>query len=561
MSVTRRINVPLVAVAVALAAAFIWVAPPEARASSWTSRGPIAISTNTGFTLANGVTGGSGTPQDPYIISGWEISDTGPDNIYLQDTDAHVVLRHLYVHADTPITNGIVLLNVSNGVLEDVRASESRYGLSASASNLVVRNSTFDSNAYDGIAITSSIRVQIENNTVAANRHGLQIVGATDVTISRNTVSSNGLAAGEPSGIVVRDSTRIRIEGNSVVSNALGGVHVETSTNVSVRANTISRTYDGMSLRGVPDAVVIENTFSNDDYAVRLVASPRSRIESNTVNSSRVGLVLEGDILGSSDDVMVVENDIETTEIGIWVAYVRSATVSENQFTGNGFGLGARLVGTSEILVHRNNFVSNRIGAEDEGGGTGNLWDEGYPRGGNYWSDYAGVDACSGPLQNDCRAPDGIGDSAYTIQGTGSDTYPRMALYLRGGPTPPAARFSVTPSPAAVGEAVTVDASSSSDGQDPAAMLEVRWDWEGDGAWDTDWSAAKTWSHAFGAAGAYSIRLEVRDGNGMTNITTRALEIVEGRGSPWLLTIALGAGTAAAGVAAAFLYRSRRRAR
>ena len=43
-----------------------------------------------------------------------------------------------------------------------------------------------------------------------------------------------------------------------------------------------------------------------------------------------------------------------------------------------------------------------------------NVWDYGYPSGGNYWSDYVGVDAKSGPHQ-DLLGSDGVGDTLYVI--------------------------------------------------------------------------------------------------------------------------------------------------
>jgi len=45
-----------------------------------------------------------------------------------------------------------------------------------------------------------------------------------------------------------------------------------------------------------------------------------------------------------------------------------------------------------------------------------NIWDDGYPSGGNYWSDYAGVDADG----------DGIGDTPYIIDDNNIDHYPLM---------------------------------------------------------------------------------------------------------------------------------------
>jgi hypothetical protein len=53
-----------------------------------------------------------------------------------------------------------------------------------------------------------------------------------------------------------------------------------------------------------------------------------------------------------------------------------------------------------------------------------NIWDNAYPSGGNYWSDYSGVDANS----------DGIGDTPYVIDTNNQDPYPLMNPWT---PPPP----------------------------------------------------------------------------------------------------------------------------
>jgi hypothetical protein len=52
-----------------------------------------------------------------------------------------------------------------------------------------------------------------------------------------------------------------------------------------------------------------------------------------------------------------------------------------------------------------------------------NVWDDGYPSGGNYWSDYDATDFYSGPYQNE-TGRDGIGDTAYVIDENNQDNYP-----------------------------------------------------------------------------------------------------------------------------------------
>jgi len=57
-----------------------------------------------------------------------------------------------------------------------------------------------------------------------------------------------------------------------------------------------------------------------------------------------------------------------------------------------------------------------------------NVWDDGYPSGGNYWSNYTGVDLFSGPFQN-VTGSDGIGDSPYIVDENNVDRYPLIAPF------------------------------------------------------------------------------------------------------------------------------------
>lgn len=76
----------------------------------------------------------------------------------------------------------------------------------------------------------------------------------------------------------------------------------------------------------------------------------------------------------------------------------------------------------SNISIFHNNIITNNIQAYDYSGM--NSWDDGYPSGGNLWSDYGGSDVLSGPLQN-IPGSDEIGDTPYNFIG-GHDNYPLM---------------------------------------------------------------------------------------------------------------------------------------
>ncbi len=99
------------------------------------------------------------------------------------------------------------------------------------------------------------------------------------------------------------------------------------------------------------------------------------------------------------------------------------------------------------------------------------------------------------------------------------------AGYPYTGGSRPVASFTVTPSQGSSGTTFAVDASSSSDAQDTSAKLQVRWDWESDGAFDTARSSTKTATHAYGQDGTYTITLEVTDTSGLSSTATRTVTV------------------------------------
>ena len=81
---------------------------------------------------------------------------------------------------------------------------------------------------------------------------------------------------------------------------------------------------------------------------------------------------------------------------------------------------------------------------------------------------------------------------------------------------PVTARFTITPIFGSTATEFRIDASASADELDEASMLQVRWDWENDGFWDTPYSAAKTITHRYATAGFKDIKLEVKNTYGFS---------------------------------------------
>lgn len=91
--------------------------------------------------------------------------------------------------------------------------------------------------------------------------------------------------------------------------------------------------------------------------------------------------------------------------------------------------------------------------------------------------------------------------------------------------TAPTASFTIDPTAGTTSTTFTFDASGSSDNEDATSALQVKWDWENDGVWDTDYSTTKTATHQYSTAGTYTVKLEVKDSGGLTNFTTKEVTV------------------------------------
>jgi len=102
----------------------------------------------------------------------------------------------------------------------------------------------------------------------------------------------------------------------------------------------------------------------------------------------------------------------------------RQNNITNNIIKNNYIGIS--IVAYNSNIIYHNSFIDNNIMVWIPGINT--LWDNGYPSGGNYWSDHNPSDLYSGPYQNETGS-DGIGDTSYIIDGNNKDRYPLIYPY------------------------------------------------------------------------------------------------------------------------------------
>jgi len=225
------------------------------------------------------------------------------------------------------------------------------------------------------------------------NGIGIHLLGRSNVTIKNVKIKAF------QSSIAIDYSSNNRIAGNNITNNVVG-INVISSSNNTVSENIITGNFNGIELFFSLNNTFSGNTVSKNQNGIHIAYSPLNFLLRNTI----------------------IDNDN-----GVYLADSYSNTVSGNNIRNNNNGVYLRDAPTFNKFYH-NNFINNTqqvyIYTYDYSG-YANSWDDGYPSGGNYWSDYSGVDLFSGSYQNETGI-DGIGDIPYIIDENNVDHYPLM---------------------------------------------------------------------------------------------------------------------------------------
>ncbi len=402
---------------------------------------PIRITGNSDFVESNGVVGGTGFPSDPYIIEGWLVDSTDSDGLSIESTDAYFIIRNLYIH---PVTRqiipnrGIYLNRVSNGIVQNSTIWNNFNGITAIQSqNISIVDSSILRNDPIGIGIWLSHHILVERNIVVPHRTGIWIEKSFDITLEKNDVVSGS------TGLLLKMSSGVLASRNNISNNAYG-IEIDGSSQVAVSSNNITRN----GVAGVELSNACDETGCSGSGSVLLTYN---HVFGNGYDYH--GAFMQGGLsLLDADNVTVLGNEFIDNSDGIGLESSRNVTVSANGFYSNYNGVVSRssdnggIISANSIYNNWNGIVAgiaknvaifhNNLGNNTVQATSGEaVWDDGYPSGGNYWSDYTGVDNCRGPSQDQCPYPDGIGDTPYGIMVSPPDTanaedhYPLMNQY------------------------------------------------------------------------------------------------------------------------------------
>ena len=335
--------------------------------------------------------------------------------------------------------NGLLLVETKNSTLRNNVLKNNSKGIDIidSLNNTIQGNNVTDS-GWLGISLANSSDNRFRGNNLVANYLNFKVSGDSlsdfqqDIDLS-NTVNGKFMRyLINRTNLILNPSTfnntgclalvncfNITVENFSLENNELlvaftqnssiigntitgGGIELTYSSFVNSTGNIIVDGESGFSILHSNNNTVAKNSIvQNKDHGISLLASSYNRVFSNDVKNSHIGVELRE----SSNNNTIFGNNI-----------------TDNEYYG------FLLCNSSYNKIFHSNFINNgwqAICSQYPSPICLNDWDNGYPSGGNYWSDYNGTDLYSGTCPQSENGSDGIGDTIYNSYGA-VDHYPLM---------------------------------------------------------------------------------------------------------------------------------------
>ena len=444
---------------------------------------PISSVDNVTYTFTGNIDDSIVVETDNVVVdgAGYTLHGTGSGKGIDLSNRKNVTIQNVKIKH---FTDGIWLFEAANNTLIGNNITANKWSgirLTSSSNNNSICGNNIRANTWHGIELKNSSNNSISGNTITNNIDGIVLWDSSNY----NSISGNNITNNNSNGILLWDSSNNSLSGNNITDNFCGIRLEPSSNNNNISDNTITNAYDGIVLALSSNNSVSGNTFTNDGLLVW--DSYHNVVEDNTVNGKPL-VYLEGvadHSVGDAGQVILVnctgirvENlNLSRTSVGVQLWQTSNSSIAGNTIANNNHGillgnrsssnsicennitannsngislefssnnsvsgntiaannLGIRLGVSSNNRFYHNHFINNSQQVSVSPSEFTNVWDDGYPSGGNYWDDYSGLpDLFSGPEQNirlSFRGGDGVGDSSYVIDEDNIDRYPLRGTF------------------------------------------------------------------------------------------------------------------------------------
>jgi parallel beta-helix repeat protein len=330
----------------------------------------------------------------------------------------------------------VYLENVSDYMVEDAGQV-----VLVNCSGITVKNLNL-SNTAIGVQLWNTNNTNIAQNDITNNFIGILMDYASNNSIQQNNIANN------TGGILMESAGYFNtIQGNTMTNNNWGGVALLSSAFTIISGNvfvndglfTVPTPYENTVVNNLVNGKPLVYLENQSDYVVgdagQVILVNCNRI---TVENLNLSNTITGVYLWQTNNTIISENNIRNNGVGVYLVGSSNNTVSGNNITNSRiYGVYFYYKISSNNRFYHNNFVDNAKQVYAADAGWGNMWNDNYPLGGNYWSDYTDVDLCHGPYQNQTGS-DAIWDHPYIIDEDNADLYPLVnpwtpiSIYVQG---------------------------------------------------------------------------------------------------------------------------------
>jgi len=331
-------------------------------ACTLTPHDPILIDGNAGFTGLNsstGVTRGSGTIDDPYVIEGWEISSFPESGIEIRNSGVYFVIQDCYVHNGAGWGGAAIhLWFCCNGTIRNnVCFTNNGYGnfygihLYLSCGN-VVANNTCSWNDQSGIYLYYSDGNTLVDNTCSNNGHGMIIDSSDGIVLTNNTCSSNSYGGIGLNGCRCNTLSQNKIIGGGIsIGGGSGGSQLTYFNSHSIDAtNTANgrpvyyyKNQTGITVPAGAGQIILANctgteidnqNISDADIGIEVVYCAWTNITNSSCSNGYNGIDLD-----ESDQTTIFNITSTENADGVMVYHSTNATVRSCALISNSYGV------------------------------------------------------------------------------------------------------------------------------------------------------------------------------------------------------------------------------
>jgi nitrous oxidase accessory protein len=280
---------------------------------------------------------------------------------------------------------------------------------------------------YEHLAINKSLTLIGENKyttIIDGTSNGTVVsIKADNVAIVGLTIQESGCSCAGYAGVFVGAPNQdANLTNNRIIQDGFG-VLLLGAQEIDIDQNEIANCTTAIEILYSSNNTITENNIANNSGGIELVPSSNNIIEGNNITNS-AGACIK---LRSSDQNIFSRNRLTDSQCGIRLYASSNNTLNDNTVAENSIGI--ETLNITNHKIYQNNFMKNTqqvyfqepeylLNLTDTWN-NGNTWDDGNLPGGNYWSNYAGVDADH----------DGIGDSPHILDPNNIDNYPLMATF------------------------------------------------------------------------------------------------------------------------------------